>query len=229
MEFDLTPYFEKYEQLSHQMDQVFERVRKEHPDCVTCHSACSDCCHALFDLTLIEALYLNDRFNQRFTGAAREAVLEKANKADRAVYKLKRQAVKDVQSGQSEAEALEMLASKRVRCPMLNDQDLCDLYDHRPITCRLYGIPTAIGGRGRTCSLSKFIPGEPYPTVNVEEIQNHLFALSEALVKDMKSKHIRMGDILMPLSMAILTTMNNDFFGLTAEADRGEQKGDGDE
>ena len=229
MTFDLTPYFETYEQLSRQMDQVFERVRHQYPDCVTCQRECADCCHAVFDLTLIEALHINHRFNERFSGEARERILEKANAADRQVYKLKRQAAKDVREGQSEATVVAALGTERVRCPMLNDKDLCDLYDHRPITCRLYGIPTAIGGKGRTCGLTGFKPGEPYPTVNLEEIQNRLFALSAAVVQDMKSKHINMADMLMPLSMAVLTTMDDDFLGLPAAAGGEGQKGDGDD
>lgn len=229
MTFDLTPYFETYEQLSRQIDQVFERVRSQYPDCVTCQRECADCCHAVFDLTLIEALYINHRFNERFSGEARERILEKANDADRQVYKLKRQAAKNVREGQPEETVVAALGAERVKCPMLNDKDLCDLYDHRPITCRLYGIPTAIGGKGRTCGLTGFQPGEPYPTVNLEEIQKRLFALSAAVVQDMKSKHINMADILMPLSMAVLTTMDDDFLGLPTAAGGEGQKGDGDD
>jgi len=229
MDFDMTPYFEQYEQLSAQMDQVFEKVKGQYPECVTCKTECADCCHALFDLTLIEALYINQKFNERFSGEARDRILEKANSIDRQIYKLKRKAAKDVQDGMSEEDVLTALAAERVRCPMLNDSDLCDLYHHRPITCRLYGIPTAIGGKGRTCGLSGFKPGEPYPTVHIEEIQNRLLALSEALVQDMKSQHFKMGDILMPLSMAVLTTMDNAFLGLTADGEDAGGGGGGDE
>lgn len=229
MKFDLTPYFEKYVQLSDQMDELFERVRSQYPDCVACKSECADCCHALFDLTLIEALYINHQFNERFAGEERERILEKANKADRQVYKLKRQAAKDVQAGTSESAVVKALGEERVRCPLLNENDLCDLYGHRPITCRLYGIPTAIGGKGRTCGLSGFQPGEPYPTVNLEEIQARLFALSESVVQDMKSKHIKLSEILMPLSMAVLTTMDNEFLGLPAAVEDDGRKGESDE
>ena len=38
---------------------AFDRVRKTHAECVKCSEGCADCCHAVFDLTLIEALYLN--------------------------------------------------------------------------------------------------------------------------------------------------------------------------
>ena len=92
MDLDLTPYFLKYEALSKAADQVFERVRQEFPDCVQCREECADCCHALFDLTLIEAIYMNEKFNSLYKGAERDAMLEKANQADRAIHKLKRNA-----------------------------------------------------------------------------------------------------------------------------------------
>lgn len=96
---DLAPYFMKYEALSTAADQVFERVKTQFPDCVQCREECADCCHALFDLTLIEALYMNEKFKMRFTGEAREALLEKANRADRTIHKLKREAYRSLQAG----------------------------------------------------------------------------------------------------------------------------------
>ena len=220
MDFDLTPYFEKYEKLSQLTDQVFDQVKTKYPECVTCKTECADCCHAMFDLSLIEALYINHQFKKRFTDEEQAALLEVANKADRQAYQIKRKAATAVKGGASETEVLESLAAERVRCPLLNDKDLCDLYDHRPITCRLYGIPTAIGGKGRTCQLSGFKAGEPYPTVNIEEIQNQLYALSAELIQDIKSKNFKMADILMPLSMALLTVFDEEYLGIPADLEK---------
>lgn len=211
---DFSPYFLKYEALSRAADQVFERVEQEHPDCVRCRKECADCCHALFDLTLIEALYMNEKFKAQFSGDEREAMLEKANRADRAVHKLKRNAYRDLKAGKSEEEILTALGDERVRCPLLNDQDLCDLYDHRPITCRLYGIPTSIGGKGRTCSLSAFERGKSYPTVDIDKIHGRLQEISAELLRDIQSANIKLADILMPLSMALITTFDESFFGI---------------
>ena len=63
MDFDFTPFFKNYEAVSIAADAVFARVKKEYADCVKCKTKCADCCHALFDLTLIEALYINHHFN----------------------------------------------------------------------------------------------------------------------------------------------------------------------
>lgn len=220
MDFDLTPYFEKYEKLSQLTDQVFEQVKTKYPECVTCKTECADCCHAMFDLSLIEALYINHHSKERFSDEEQAALLERANRADRQAYKIKRNAAKAVQGGTPETEVLESLAAERVRCPLLNDKDLCELYEHRPITCRLYGIPTAIGGKGRTCQLSGFKAGEPYPTVNIEEIQNQLYALSAELIQDMKSKNFKMADILMPLSMALLTVFDEECLGMLTDHEK---------
>lgn len=214
MEFDLTPYFRQYEALSQAADQVFAKVKSDHPECVKCDRECADCCHALFDLTLVEALYLNTRFQARFKDDAREAVLEKANRADRVTHKLKRDAYRDLKAGKGENDILADLAAQKVRCPLLNDQDLCDLYDHRPITCRLYGIPTSIGGLGRTCSLSGFEAGKPYPTVDIDKIHGRLQAISAELLRDIQSRNIKLVDLLMPLSMALMTNFDDEFLGV---------------
>ncbi len=68
MKEELMPYFKKYEALVSKAEAVFEQVKSKFPDEVKCKEGCSDCCHALFDLTLVEALYINFRFNEQFEG-----------------------------------------------------------------------------------------------------------------------------------------------------------------
>ena len=214
MDFDFTPYFQRYEALVKLADQAFERVAKDHPDCIKCQIGCADCCHALFDLTLIEALYINHKFKEKFNGPEREALLEKANTADRQTNRIKRQAVDALQKGTDERDILAELAKKKVRCPLLNDQDSCDLYGYRPLTCRFYGVPTAIGGVGHTCGVSEFKKGEKYPTVNLDLIHQQLQQISAELVRDLESKFIKLADILVPLSMALLTLYDEEYLGV---------------
>jgi hypothetical protein len=91
---------------------------------------------------------------------------------------------------------------------------MCELYDHRPITCRLYGIPTSIGGKGRTCSLSKFEGGKTYPTVDIDKIHGRLQEISGELLRDIASANIKLADILMPLSMTLMTEFDDAFMGI---------------
>jgi Fe-S-cluster containining protein len=214
MALDFAAFFDRYEQLVAEVDAVFARVKAATGECVTCTEGCSDCCHALFDLTLIEALYLNHRFNQAHdSGKTRDDILVRANKADRAVYKIKKQAHEAIQAGRSVDDVLAEVAAQRVRCALLGDADTCDLYAHRPITCRLYGIPTAIGGKGRTCGLSGFEQGTPYPTVHLEKIQDRLLKLSKDLAQAIGSKHAFLPEVLVPVSMALLTEYDEEYLG----------------
>lgn len=214
MSLDFSPFFLKYEQLLADVDKVFETVKEQHADCVTCATGCSDCCHAVFDLPLIEALYLNHHFHGVLPKETKDQILAKADQADRAAYKLKFQAHKRQRSGEETNVILEDMARKRVRCPLLNAQDRCDLYAFRPITCRLYGIPQEVAGKARTCSLSKFLPGTPYPTVHVDKIHQKLAALSMELVASLDTKYKQMADMLVPPSMALLTVYDDEYLGL---------------
>lgn len=216
MKIDFKPYFEKYEAVVAMADEVFERVHKEFPECVKCKIKCDDCCYALFDLALIEAIYLNHQFNKIFKDKERERLIERSNRADRKIHKIKRKAYKEKATGKNEVDILTDLAGERVRCPLLNDEEMCDLYEHRPITCRLYGIPTSIGGVGHTCGKSGFVEGKQYPTVNLDLIQKKLYDIAAAFVHQIKSRHVKMADMLVPVSMAMLTDYDADYLGIAA-------------
>lgn len=211
---NFTQYFDKYEIIVAIADVFFDKVKESHPECVKCKTNCSDCCYALFDLTLIEALYINNKIKEKFESEERGRLEEKANTADRAVFKLKKKAYDSFKSGKSEDEILTDLATKKIRCPLLNEDDRCDLYEFRPITCRLYGIPSSIGGVGHTCGKSGFKEGINYPTVNIEAIHKRLFEISDDLTKYINSKYVKLSELLMPVSMAILTEFDKEFLGV---------------
>lgn len=229
MELDFTPYLEQYKAVVKMADEVFKRVKTEYPDCVKCEIKCADCCHALFDMTLIEAIYINSQFNEKFQGRERGPLLERANRADRKVHMIKRKAYKDVQAGKNEADVLMELAGERCRCALLNDDDLCDLYEHRPITCRLYGIPTSVGGVAHTCGQAGFVKGRQYPSVNLDTIQTKLMTISQELAASLKTRYVKMADILMPVSMAMLTDFDPEYLGIIdAKLDAAKEGKDND-
>jgi Fe-S-cluster containining protein len=221
---ELEHVFKKYEAFVQQLDGLFDSVRQQYADCVKCKLACSDCCHALFDLSLVEALYINSKFLDTVVDEKKATILEGANKSDRQIYQLKRKAFKAVETGdKTEEQVLFEMAAERVRCPLLNEENRCDLYAFRPVTCRLYGIPTAIGGKGHTCGLSAFKTGESYPTVNLDPVHAKLHELSCEVIEVLRSTHVKMGDVLMPLSMALLTVFDKDYLGLPADKKQPEE------
>ena len=62
--------------------------------------------------------------------------------------------------------------------------------------------------------MSGFEEGKAYPTVNIDKIQQKLYALSAELVRDMKTAHVHMADIIVPLSMALITEYDDQYLGI---------------
>ncbi len=226
MEIELSTIFEEYEKVVKGVDKAFDTVQEAHPECVKCKPGCSDCCYALFDLSLVEALYINHHFNQLMTGLEKERLLERADRADRKVHVIKKDAYQATQKGRQTDDILSRVAWERVRCPLLDDEDKCIMYDQRPITCRLYGIPTAIGGKGHTCGESGFEEGKPYPTVNLDTLNGILMQLSQKIVASIPTKYVAMADMMVPLSMALLTTYNKEYLGIKEDKDKTDEQPD---
>ena len=223
MALDFTDFFQRYETIINEADQVFQAVRAKCAENVRCEKGCSDCCHALFDLTLVEALYLNSHFNAKFSGKAKDDVLKRADEADRQAYRLKHEAVKATRDGKNAADILAEMAKVRVRCPLLDDEGACSMYEQRPVTCRIYGVPTAIGGSAHTCGKSGFEKGKPYPTVYLDRIQDKLYALSHELSESIHSRYKGLGEVLVPASMALLTEYTEEYLGVKDGEKDGEK------
>ncbi len=222
MALDFSEFFKRYEEIIGEADQVFDTVKAKFAQNVRCEKGCSDCCHALFDLTLVEALYLNTHFLQRFSGKAKSEVLARADEADRLVHRLKRDAFKAAKEGADAQAILAEMAKVRVRCPLLDDGGACLMYDKRPVTCRIYGVPTAIGGQAHTCGKSGFEKGKAYPTVYLDRIQDKLYALSHELGASLATRYKELGEILVPASLALMTEYTEDYLGIMTPEEAAE-------
>lgn len=174
----VSPLFEKYDVLVAAADLAFREMRSQYPSCVRCEPLCSDCCHAVFGLFLIEAAYLRSQF-EKLSRKARRQVALRAAKADKEMEKVSRAA----QNG-GEAQGSYALEKVRVRCPLLNDRHECVVYKHRPITCRVYGIPTAIQGKAHVCWKAKFDKEKAYPAFNLDEVNRKLYHLSMQFLQE---------------------------------------------
>jgi len=206
--------FEQYEALVGEVDRIFNAARQSHGHCVRCEVGCCDCCHAVFDLTLVEAVYMNHHFNTALNRKERREILNRAEKVDRQYYQIKKKLQKMyVDEGKPPEEILWQLAQERVPCPFLNAQHQCDVYDKRPITCRVYGIPTSIGGKAHTCEKSGFKEGTPYPTVNLDKMNDRLFQLSLELLREVGAKNMKMHRSLVPPSAAVMIDYDEALFG----------------
>ena len=191
--------FKEYEKLAARADQAFNAVQKEHEPCVKCEAGCSDCCHAVFGLFPIESMYLNHHF-----GDLNEAIKQQAFKqgeiADGELLDMQKQLE---ECGDDHAGMNRVMAQTRVRCPLLTDEHKCLIYDRRPVTCRVYGIPTRVGGQARACWKAGFESGKTYPVFDLDGVYRELYRLSGEALKLAGEEDPEKAGLLVSVSRAI--------------------------
>ncbi len=159
--------------------------------------------------------YIHRAFEKAFNyGPERSAILERASELDRHITRLKRDLYRAEKDGESPEAIMSVAAKVKMRCPLLDDEDRCLMYEARPITCRLYGVPTAIGGQGHVCGFSAFEKGRPYPTVHMDKMQARLEDLSKEIATAAKSRFKELHEVYVPLSMALLTRYDEAYLGI---------------
>ncbi len=204
-----TQLLQRYELLVAKADQAFQKMKKEFPEYVKCKPRCSDCCHALFGLFLIEAVYLKHNFD-KLGRKERRAALLRGDKADKELKTLeKRLLAQDV----NPLTINYPLERERIRCSLLGNNEECVLYPHRPITCRVYGIPTAIQGKAHVCGKAGFKSGKTYPKFDLDRAYKELYLLSGELLKEAGRRDSERASLLISVSKAIKTPIEDIIHG----------------
>lgn len=138
----LNVLLDRYGILLGQVDIWFHRCLELYSDKIACRNGCSECCRGLFDITLLDAFYLKRGFD------ALPELLKK-RLSDEAQQRMQRLSLINVHfvepwllNGikEDDWEAL-MPEEDETPCLLLSESGGCLVYDHRPMTCRLNGIP----------------------------------------------------------------------------------------
>ncbi|MBN2034444.1 MAG: hypothetical protein JW836_14315 [Deltaproteobacteria bacterium] len=193
--------FQRYEALAQKADASFHRMETDYGECIACGIQCSDCCHALFGLFLVEAAYMQEHF-RKLPAGERQAALLRADKADRDLKKVEVKLELHSRDPQMRAS---ILARERVMCPLLDERQGCVLYPWRPITCRVYGIPTMVHGKARVCPLAAFKPEETYPVFDLDGVYKALYQLSREILVERGAKETEKASLLISVSKALKT------------------------
>ncbi|MBN1102051.1 MAG: YkgJ family cysteine cluster protein [Deltaproteobacteria bacterium] len=200
----LAQLLRSYELLADRADRSFAAMARERGESLKCRKGCSDCCHAVFGLFLIEAAYLQNHFH-RLDPEVQKAALLRCNEMERGLRRLEKKMQLHWEDPQMQNY---IMAAERIRCPLLNEEQDCVLYTHRPITCRVYGIPARIHGKTRVCAKSGFQAGESYPVFDLDGVYRSLYGLSLELLESEGEKDAEKASLLISVSKVITTPLD---------------------
>lgn len=142
MKLSLDAVLSSYGHLLLSVDEWFARSMAVAGENIACGQGCSACCRGLFDITLLDAFFLKKGFDM-LPAALRQPILVQAEERCaglRTVWPdLAPPYILNVRP-EEEWDAL-MPDEDETPCPLLAEDGACLVYAHRPMTCRLHGIP----------------------------------------------------------------------------------------
>lgn len=202
---------ERYGALLREVDDWFRVCLLNHGDQIACRTGCSACCRGLFDITLMDALYLRLGFEQ-LSPNIQERVRQKAL----ARLEIIREqwplfASPWLLNDLPEADWDNLMPEEdETPCVLLSDQGICLAYEHRPMTCRLNGIPLIdVSGEelfDEWCTLN-FTTSDPLLLSDLRHRFTDLFAQELLLFREMTrlllGKTINEIDTLIPAAVLI--------------------------
>lgn len=163
------PKFDSLLRLADSWEKEFARNKQLHGDRIQCRRGCTDCCHHLFQITEIEAALVSTGVKElpseerlAMEGRARQYLMDREKLlVDRQIPNA---------WGSLPPPGL------RLACPAL-ENGACQIYEHRPLICRKYGIPLynpQKPDRLFACELN-FRPGEEIDDPQLVQIHTQLY------------------------------------------------------
>lgn len=133
---------ERYANLLKEVDQWFASCLSVQGDQIACKRGCSACCRGLFDITLLDALYLRSGFDllpQDIQISVRHKARPRLDQISSRWPSFKAPWLLNL-IPENEWDEI-MPEEDETPCVLLSADGKCLVYDHRPMTCRLNGIP----------------------------------------------------------------------------------------
>lgn len=134
--------FKQYVDLLADVDHWFASCSALFGNKVYCKYGCSECCHGLHDITLLDAAYLRSGFEslpQLYQQALHHNACSRLVDLQKIIPKLSSPYILNYYP---EDERDRLIAEEtETHCILLGYDGNCLLYDYRPLTCRLHGLP----------------------------------------------------------------------------------------
>lgn len=180
---------DQYGTLLQEVDEWFESCLAQHSGAIACHHGCSECCRGLFDITLLDALYLKRGFDLLPTAVQLEVQVKAAGRLNELSTNwpdfTRPWTLNHIP--ESDWDAM-MPEEDETPCPLLSDRGDCLVYAYRPMTCRLNGIPM-IDTSGEElfdewCNLN-FVDSDPIGLLDIRHPFKELFTQELFLFREL--------------------------------------------
>jgi Fe-S-cluster containining protein len=174
----------RYRTLLERLDAWFAEAVKREGSVIPCRSGCTACCHGPFDISPADAALLREGL-KALPDATRDEIRVRGE-----LLLTRMQAIAPEWGAPWDLDTLgedgfdqiaDALAGEP--CPMLGAKGECRVYEHRPLVCRLIGLPmlTDLGETlTNACPIQEEFPG--YPELAGQPFAYAAFAAEEVAI-----------------------------------------------
>jgi Fe-S-cluster containining protein len=132
----------EYRELLEGLDRWFADAAARHPSVIPCRAGCTACCHGPFDISVADAHLLRAGLDA-LPPELRSAARKRASSILTQMRALEPEwgppyDVRAIDEDHFDALTEQLSAAP---CPLLGNTGACMVYEHRPMVCRLIGLP----------------------------------------------------------------------------------------
>jgi Fe-S-cluster containining protein len=165
------------------IDGWFKQVREKYANQMQCGKGCTACCYGLFDISLADAVEVARGF-QKLPPPLQHEIYSEAEKLYQRIASASPDSSTPILFAEDDTRIDEIVDSAdSPKCPFLGSAGECRIYDHRPLACRLEGVPVVDIRQGLFadwCELN-FKEGIPEgSTVDFQQDYDQIDAIQEA-------------------------------------------------
>jgi len=132
----------RYQELLSEVDAWFSHCSLAAGTQISCQRGCSACCRGLFDITLLDARLVRQGFDG-LPAEVKQQVLLRAQQSIAGIRTFWPEFDHPYLFNDYPEEEWDLVMPEEdeTPCPLLGQDGLCLVYEYRPMTCRLNGIP----------------------------------------------------------------------------------------
>ena len=129
----LSDYIKLLQRIDHRFEEAHQFGEVE----ATCSPGCCDCCHGIFEISLLDALLImRKERSRRFAKVVYDNAKELVSQVETVGWPFPQIMGEIPENMEEKVEHLD-----QTPCPFLNEKGRCRIYSHRPSICRFQGMP----------------------------------------------------------------------------------------
>jgi hypothetical protein len=215
---DLSPFFRDYEALLEWVDELFRQSVASNSSLPSCGSETDRCCYEQVEISFVEAAYLSHHMNRILRVAERRSAIDRAVQVAKRAKAIRLALAADAtQASIDNGRLKDADSASRILCPFSVDAK-CQMYDFRPVACRIFGLAEQWLGRQAALVPNRMSMKALDARTLDDQIRDTLTKISANMLYALSSHFLAVDALTFPLADAVSGRFIQTFFEFLSQS-----------